>query len=323
MAMRAGPGSNRLSFQFLGDFRMQSPAATPDLQISGRTRELFAFLVLNANKTIRRATLPGLIWTDRDERRSRANLNTALWRINRILKLIGMDDIHLLVSADQLKMVVAPSVFIDVLAVEAAVKEAVQSTKSKAPLPLAARDTLIDVLSRDGEFLEGLSSEWVLIERERVFNLQIRGLTLLMQDFAARGQIEEALEYGRCILRMDPMRECIHRLVMWLHVLNGHQANAIRQYLECTRILEHELRVSPMAETRALYDYIVCHNHAAAAVTESPGAGGPAPVRGDRNGADPAIDGYDEELTRLRSLISKLNSHRQSVFSALAETSTV
>ena len=168
-----------------------------------------------------------MIWTDRDERRSRANLNTALWRINRILKTIGSDDIRLHVSGDQLKMAVAPSVFIDVLAVEAAVKDAVQSCRGKVPLPLAGRDTLIDVLSGDGAcFLEGLSSEWVLIERERVFNLQIRGLTLLMQDFAARGQIEEALEYGRCILRMDPMRECIHRLVMWLHVLNGHQANA-------------------------------------------------------------------------------------------------
>ncbi len=322
--MRAGASSDRLAFQFLGDFRMRSPSATPDLQISGRTRELFAFLVLNANKTIRRATLPGLIWTDRDERRSRANLNTALWRINRILKTIGSDDIRLHVSGDQLKMAVAPSVFIDVLAVEAAVKDAVQSCRGKAPLPLAGRDTLIDVLSGDGAcFLEGLSSEWVLIERERVFNLQIRGLTLLMQDFAARGQIEEALEYGRCILRMDPMRECIHRLVMWLHVLNGHQANAIRQYLECTRILEHELRVAPMAETRALYDYIVFHSHAALAVTESPGVGAAAPFRGDRIGSYPATDDYDEELTRLRSLISRLNSHRQSVFSALAETSTV
>jgi hypothetical protein len=163
----------------------------------------------------------------------------------------------------------------------------------------------------------------VLIERERVFNLQIRGLTLLMQDFAGSGQIEEALEYGRCILRMDPMRECIHRLVMWLHVLNGHQANAIRQYLECTRILEQELRVPPMAETRALYEYIVSHNHAAMAVTESSGVGGPAPFRGDRTRSDPGIDDYDEELSRLRSLISRLNSHRQSVFSALAETSTI
>ena len=58
-------------------------------------------------------------------------------------------------------------------------------------------------------------------------------------------------------------------------------------------------------------------------MTESSGVGAAAPFRGDRIGSDPAIDDYDEELTRLRSLISRLNSHRQSVFSALAETSTI
>ena len=31
---------------------------------------------------------------------------------------------------------------------------------------------------------------------------------------------------------MDPMRESVQRQVKWLHVLNGHQGNAIRQYLE-------------------------------------------------------------------------------------------
>jgi DNA-binding SARP family transcriptional activator len=268
--------------------------------------------------------LPGLIWPDLEERRSRANLNTALWRINRVLKVIGSDDLRLHVSGDQLKMTVAPSVFVDVLAIEAAVREAVQCCKGNAPLSLMGRDSLADVLSRDGEcFLEGLSSEWVLIERERVFNLQIRGLTLLMQDLAGNGQIEEALEYGRCILRMDPMRECIHRLVMWLHMLNGHQANAIRQYLECTRILEDELRVSPMPETRALYDYIVFHNQPGMAVTESFGVRGPAPLQVGRSDSDPRTHDYDEELSRLRFLISRLNSHRQSVFSALAGTGTL
>ena len=78
-----------------------------------------------------------------------------------------------------------------------------------------------------------------------------------------------------------------------------------------------------MPETRALYDYIVFHNHAAMTVTESFGVSGPAPLRGDRIGLDPGIDDYDEELARLRSLISRLNSHRQSVFSALAAASTI
>ena len=176
------------------------------------------------------------------------------------------------------------------------------------------RDTRIDVLSAT-ESAE--ASSMVLIERECS--------TCRSGPHPAGGSAGKIgrRSNSRCILRMDPMRECIHRLVMWLHMLNGHQANAIRQYLECTRILEHELRVSPMPETRALYDYIVFHNHAAMAVTESFGVSGPAPLQGERIGLAPGIDDYDEELARLRSLMSRLNSHRQSVFSALAEASTI
>jgi DNA-binding SARP family transcriptional activator len=315
----------RLSFRLLGDFRMQSPAATCDLHISRRTQEVLAFLVFNANKTIRRTTLSNLIWTDRNERRSRANLNTALWRINRALKAVDTDAIGLHVSGNQLNLTVAPHVFVDVFALEAAVREgaAVGKSSGKAIVPELVRTTLMDILSDDcGCLLDGLSSEWVLIERERFFNLQIRGLTLLMQDLAESGRIEEALDYGRRILRMDPMRECVQRQVMWLHVLNGHQGNAIRQYLECVRILKSELGVAPMAETRALYDFIVvtnfASNGAAPEQTRSGRLGSPHAV--ERTAGEREPGRYDEELTRLRSLISRLNSHRQSVFAALAES---
>src|SRR5213593_688808 len=162
-------------FQFLGEFRLESSLAVRDLHIAGKTQEVFAFLVLNANKTVRRATLSNLIWTDREERRSRANLNTALWRINRALNAVASADICLDVSGNQLKLTVAPGVSIDVVALEASVRDATTLSNGgkTALLSPAIRDTLIDILSGDCEgFLDGLVSEWVLIERERLFNLQ-------------------------------------------------------------------------------------------------------------------------------------------------------
>jgi DNA-binding SARP family transcriptional activator len=124
-----------------------------------------------------------------------------------------------------------------------------------------------------------------------------------MQDLAESGRIEDALEYGRRILRMDPMRECVQRQVMWLHVLNGHQGNAIRQYQDCARILQDELGVSPMPETRALYEFIAAK-----------------PPAGKDAAATSTATRADGELGRLRSFISELNSHRQSVFSALGRS---
>jgi DNA-binding SARP family transcriptional activator len=311
-----------LHLRFLRDFRIQTPQGICDLRISGKTKEVLAFLALNANKLIRRNTLSGLIWPDHDEQRSRANLNTALWRINRALKTIGNDHVNLSVTASQIKLIVAPEVFIDVVALEACVREA--SKSRSAVLPLSIRATLSEILSGDcGSFLEGLSNEWVLIDRERCFNLQIKGLTLLMQDLTESGGIAEALEHGRRILRMDPMRECVQRQVMWLHVLDGHQGNAIRQYLQCARILRDELAVSPMPETRALYEFIIARSVApkdqAADGHRSGGSGLPRAIDQVQFTAH---DDYDTELVRLRSLITQLNNHRQSVFSVLADSST-
>src|SRR2546423_10000197 len=102
--MPADPASSdRFCIRFLGDLRIQSSQAAADrgacdLRISGKTREAFAFLAFNANKPIHRTTLSNMVWADHDERRSRANLNTALWRINRALATVGNPDIRLDVS---------------------------------------------------------------------------------------------------------------------------------------------------------------------------------------------------------------------------------
>lgn len=320
MAVYSTGSSCRLHFRFFRDFRIQTPLSTCDLHISGKTQEVLAFLVLNANKPIRRATLSGLIWPDHDEPRSRANLNTALWRINRALKSIGDDAIQLSVTASQVKFTAAPEVFIDVLALDACVREASKSPSQM--LPLGIRTALSDILSRDcGSFLEESSSEWVLVERERCFILQIQGLTLLMQDLTESGRIADALEYGQRILRMDPMRECVQRQVMWLHVLDGHQGNAIRQYLECAKILQDELGVLPMPETRALYEFIIGHSVAPKGLgMDWRGTRRPAAAPASDQPLSAHHGDFDGELSRLRSLIARLNSHRQSVFSVLADS---
>src|SRR5262245_20264353 len=121
VTVEASQNPNNFSFRLLGDFRMQSSVANCELHISKKTQEVFAFLVFNANKTIRRTTLSNVIWSDRDERRSRANLKTALWRINRALRGVNDAAIGLKVSGSQLVFTMARDVFVDVFALEAAV----------------------------------------------------------------------------------------------------------------------------------------------------------------------------------------------------------
>jgi DNA-binding SARP family transcriptional activator len=105
-------------------------------------------------------------------------------------------------------------------------------------------------------FMDGVTSDWVLTERERLFNLQIRGMTLLMHWLGQQRNYEDALEIGRRLLAADPARESAQCEVMWLYMLNGQRAQAIRQYKWFRKWLREELEIEPMPETKALYDHI-------------------------------------------------------------------
>lgn len=48
-------------------------------------QSLLAYLLLNADKSIRREKLAGLLWPDSDEASARNNLRQALWRLRSVL----------------------------------------------------------------------------------------------------------------------------------------------------------------------------------------------------------------------------------------------
>ncbi|HXF60509.1 MAG TPA: AAA family ATPase, partial [Caldilineaceae bacterium] len=54
-----------------------------------------------------------------------------------------------------------------------------------------------------------------------------------------------------------PFQEDLQRAALRLHYLAGDRAGAIRRYEELRRLLDEEMGVPPMAETRALYDAII------------------------------------------------------------------
>jgi DNA-binding SARP family transcriptional activator len=106
------------------------------------------------------------------------------------------------------------------------------------------------------DLLEGFFDDWALRERERLYSLELRGLAHLLKYHRRQRDYEKALVYGQKILDLDPLREEIHREMMRLHAANRQRTLALRQYEHCCRILDDELDVGPMAETRTLHDQI-------------------------------------------------------------------
>jgi DNA-binding SARP family transcriptional activator len=221
------------------------------LGISGKTEQLFQYLLVNLGRESRREYLADLFWRNSTAERQRSALNSAIWRIKRQLGAVEGVDLH----CD------GPAVFLHIEeSVETDARALTEIVHSLAPgidmdAQVAARLRLaLDACA--APFMDGVTSDWVLTERERLFNLQIRGMTLLMHWLGQQRSYEDALEIGRRLLAADPARESAQCEVMWLYMLNGQRAQAIRQYKWFRKWLREELEIEPMPETKALYDHI-------------------------------------------------------------------
>ena len=202
---------------------MEEPAFS--IASCGPTLEGLAYLAFNANQPVRKEKIAAMLWPDRTDKSSRGLLSTALWRIRSCLKPIG--SLSLTTDSGCICLTLPRHPEVDVLELETAVTAAHAATQTANCfcLPDCKRQALAGITGTDDrEFLEGMTADWILAERERIFNLQVRGLILLMNDLSERGLFEEALMIGRRVLRLDPFRECVHRQVMWLYVLAASRA---------------------------------------------------------------------------------------------------
>ena len=79
----------------------------------------------------------------------------------------------------------------------------------------------------------------------------LEALARLVDLLQARGDMAAAAQFARQYLATDELDERIHRRLIGLYTALGDRAAARRQFEECALILERELGVSPLPETRA------------------------------------------------------------------------
>ena len=208
-----------------------------------QARAILFFLGAQGGSSVPRDTLLGLLWPEKERAVAQQTLRTLLHGLRR--ELNG----HLIEEGQALRL--SSDVAVDVRAFEAGLVA--------GPEALAAALQLYR-----GDFLSGFTldgapgfEEWILVERERYRRLAVRGLTRLSAQQSTAGRYAEALTSIDRALALDPLQEDVQRDALRLHMLAGDRPGAIRRYDDLRRLLDEELGVTPMAETRALYDAII------------------------------------------------------------------
>lgn len=211
-----------------------------------RKNRALVYYLATSPEGFTRDHLLNVFWQDHDRTAAQQTLRTILHDVR---KQLGT---ALVVDDDRLS-----------LALDAAVDvRDFQARLSARPADIRTLSAALDLYH--GDFLEDFTladspvfDDWAAAEREHYRSLMIRGLTWLSQLNESRGQYGAAVEALLRALAFDPLQEEIQRCCIRLHYLNGDRAAAVRRYDLLRKLLDEEMGVLPMAETRALYDAII------------------------------------------------------------------
>lgn len=210
----------------LGGFGVWTKSGAPEL--AHPTQRLLAFLALN-DRPVGRLTLAGTLWPDSSEERATACLRSALWRLRRL----GLD---LIVSqGSDLRLVTEVDVDITQLVTAA--------HRLEAGEVLDDLDGLAEGFEQD--LLPHWYDDWLVVWRERWRHLRLQALESLAPVLAAGGVYSRAVEAALAAVEAEPLRESAHRALMKVHLQQGNQSEALRQYDTYRRLLHVELGMEP------------------------------------------------------------------------------
>ncbi|MBN1249300.1 MAG: DUF2791 family P-loop domain-containing protein [Anaerolineae bacterium] len=230
---------------------------TPSLEVQGKVLDLprrqvraLLFRLAAEGDLVPREQLAFLFWPDIPETKARRKLTHLLSHLRRALPNPNL----ILTIGDRVGL------------------DPHRSTSDLATFErLAARVDDIPSLQRAaalyrGSFLSGFSlpespeyEAWLLVQQQAYEGRYLGVLSVLIDAYADLGDHGTAIATARLYLATDALAEAVHRRLILLYAAAGDRPAALRQFERCAAILERELGVRPLPETRAAYESVLQH----------------------------------------------------------------
>jgi DNA-binding SARP family transcriptional activator len=215
------------------------------------TRKAQALLIYLASTGYRhsREKLAGLFWPDMPDGQALKNLRTILPGLR---QLVGP---YLIVTREAITFDQAQPYWLDVEVLRKALEnKAVTANMQQLweVIALYQEDFLAGWYVRRAPQFE----EWMLMEREQLRRLVVRGLTFLTERCLNEGNEASGLRAVERLLQLEPWLETAHQQRMRLLARMGQRGAALNQYETCRQILADEFGIEPMPETMRLAELI-------------------------------------------------------------------
>jgi DNA-binding SARP family transcriptional activator len=203
------------------------------------SQRLLALLALHG-RMLERAAVAGMLWPDASESHAYSNLRSALARLQRTARKA--------LEASKLELGLAEGVTVDVRHARALARRLLDPTVTASRSELGT--TAVAVLSAD--LLPSWYDDWVLIEAEDWRQLRLHALEALASRLIGAGRWGEAAGAAGAAVRAAPLRESGHAALIQVHLAEGNQSEAVREFTRYRALLNAELGLEPTSRLRQL-----------------------------------------------------------------------
>jgi DNA-binding SARP family transcriptional activator len=205
--------------------------------LSGGSQRLLAFLALHDN-AVTRSAAAGCLWPEASGDHASSSLRSALARLGSTTRdAVSVTDIDLRLAGD---------VTVDIRESQGFARGLLVAEPTVNPVITELGAKAISVLSRD--LLPDWYDDWVVPEAEEWRQLRLHALEALSDRLALAGRHAHAMGAALAAVRVEPLRESANAAVIRVHLAEGNQADAQREFRRYRALLQRELGVEPTTD---------------------------------------------------------------------------
>lgn len=226
-----------LRLTLIGGFALRRGSHELKIAIGGQ--RLIALLALS-ERPVGRLRVAGTLWPDYSTERSLADLRTTLWRVNQSSgQVIAVTPSCLGLDAD---------IEVDVWNLAAFARRLNQAGVA----PEAGDLDSVHLADLVGDLLPDWYDDWLQDEREGLRQTRLHALESLARRLSASGRHGDGIQAALAAIRLEPLRETAHYVLIEIHLAEGNWSEACRQFERCRQLLREELGVEPSDSMRLL-----------------------------------------------------------------------
>ena len=249
-----------LTVNVLGHVEIFRDAAKPfaaDAWTTRRARDIFCYIATSKHRRVAKDVLIEAFWPGEDPATVEKNFHPTISHIRKALNSRQAFKQNFLLFRDgAYQLNPELSYLIDVEEFERLISEAETAKREKDSAQLREKLEAAYALYR-GEFVAGVYEDWAEERRHFYAEQFTRVLNALAKLSFRENRWAAALNFANEILRDDPYREDVHRLIMKIYAGQAKPASTKKHFEDLQTLLKNDLGIEPAAETRRLFQELV------------------------------------------------------------------